>query len=256
MTTLLPGLDRARIVRTATFDQLDSLVDFVVPRHGIVVVDGQIGVGKTVVTDYLANDHPQPVAIVTLPPRQSSRDIVRWLHRTICDGDDSDELAERDIQDDLTERLREPHTIIIRNVQRLTTEAAGQLEWLHSHPDTNWTLLLEGGPGTTRAVQRDPLLGHRVSGHVTVPTLGERTLLDALQAMHPLFLSAQAELLLEIDAKACHGVIRNWARFLQISLHLRDQVIERGGAPPTVDRRFARAVLQQLPATPPPKKKA
>lgn len=256
MTTHLPGVEGARIVRTRSFDELDELAEFALPRHGIIVVDGLLGVGKTVLTDHFVNDHPQPVAVIALPPRQSSRDIVRWLHRTVCDGDDSDELPERDIPDDLVDRLHHPHTVVVRNIQRLTTEAAGQIEWLHSHPNTNWTLVLEGGPGTTKAVQRDPLLGHRIAGHLTVPTLSDRGLLDVLQALYPVLLSTSPELLLEIDARACHGVLRNWTRFLQVALHLRDQVLERGGAPPVIDRRFARAVLQKLPATPPPKKKS
>lgn len=240
--------DAPRIVRTPAFDRLDEHITFALARHGIVTVHGSLGVGKTVLTEHLAADHPQPIATVILPPRQSSRDLVRWLHRALCEGDDSDDLVERDLQDDLVERLDRPHTVIVRDAQRLTSEAAGQLEWLHSHRRTQLTLILEGGPGTPKSVNRDPQLGARVDRSLTVAPLKDKDLFQALHGIHPMFLSAEVDLLRTIDHKVCHGVLRHWASFLAGALHLRAQVEARTGHRPALDATLARAVLQHLPA--------
>src|SRR5690606_29798518 len=133
MVRLLAGLTDTRVVRTAAFDDLASAAAFIVPRAEVLVVQGEPGVGKTVLTDDFAEHATLPVTTIDLPPRQSSRDIVRALHQAIVVGDDDGLLPERDLQDDLIIALTEPRIVIVRNVQRLSTEAAGQIEWLHSH---------------------------------------------------------------------------------------------------------------------------
>lgn len=249
MSPLLAGLDEVTVVRTPVFDRLEEIADFVVPRTEVLVVDGDHGVGKTVLVDDVVSRHPLPATVVRLPPRQSSRDVVRSLHREIASGSDTDELTERDLQDDLVRLLAEPQIIVVRDAHRLSTEGAGQLEWLHIHPTAEWTLILEGGPGTAAAIQRDAQLRGRIASTLTVPILKDRQLLDTLQRMHPLFLGADTDLLTEIDKRVCHGVLRHWARFLQVAVHIHERAVTNGHHPPVLDRPFAKAVLAALPTT-------
>lgn len=248
MTTLLSGLGDARLVRTPAFDDLDNAAEFVVPRAEILIIEGDGGVGKTVLTDDFSTRQTLPVSIIELPPRQSSRDIVRWIHEAVCTGTDSEELTERDIQDDLTQVLSKPRIVIVRNAHRLSIEAAGQLEWLHSHRATSFSLIIEGGNGTINAVEREALLRGRIASTVRVHPLQGRDLLDALRAMHVMFLGADSDLLIEIDNRVCHGVIRHWSRFLQVAIHLRDRAAANGKDAPVLDRAFAKAVLASLPS--------
>jgi len=249
MTTLLAGLGDARLVRTPAFDDLAAAADFVVPRSEILVIEGDGGVGKTVLTDEFASRQTLPVSIVELPPRQSSRDMVRWIHAAVSADNDSDELTERDIQDDLTRILSAPRIVIIRNAHRFSIEAAGQVEWLHSHRATSFSLIIEGGKGTVTAVEREALLRGRIASTIKVQPLQGRHLLDALQNMHEMFLGADSDLLIEIDTRVCHGVLRHWSRFLQVAVHLRDRAIANGKEAPVLDRTFAKAVLAFLPGT-------
>lgn len=247
MTTLLSGLSDARLVRTPAFDDLDRAADFVIARSEILVVEGDSGVGKTVLTEDFSTRQALPVSVIELPPRQSSRDMVRWIHEAVSCGNDSDALTERDIQDDLTRILSVPRIVIIRNAHRLSIEAAGQIEWLHSHRATSFTLIIEGGKGTANAIEREALLRGRIASTVRVLPLKGHHLLDALHSMHQMFLGAETDLLTEIDTRVCHGVIRQWARILQIAIHLQERAVANGKTAPVLDRTFAKAVLASLP---------
>ncbi|MEY2711038.1 MAG: hypothetical protein RL487_821 [Actinomycetota bacterium] len=248
MAPFLAGLEEAHLVRTPAFDELDNAADFVVARSEILVLDGDGGVGKTVLTDDFATRQAVPVSIIELPPRQTSREMVRWMHQAVCSETDSDELSERDIQDALLRMLTEPRIVIVRNAHRLSVEASGQLEWLHSHRATSFSLVIEGGMGTVNAIEREALLRGRVASTIRVLPLQGQELLRTLQAMHTLFLGADTDLLTEIDTRVCHGIIRNWARILQSALHLQQRAVANGKAAPVLDRAFAKVVLAELPS--------
>ncbi|MDA8063874.1 MAG: ATP-binding protein [Actinomycetota bacterium] len=249
MTPSPPNLDGARIVRTSAFDELDDVGAFVVAHSEVLVVDGDHGVGKrTLISDW-AGRQTVPVASVSLPPRQSSRDIARLIHAAVTRDAESDEMTERDLQDDLVTLLSSPGILVIRNAHRLSGEAAGQLEWLHSAAAGGRALVIEGGPGTATAIERDALLRGSVACTLTVQPLKGRELLDVLQQMHMLFLGAEPDLLVEIDTRVCHGLLLHWARFLQVALRLRQRAVSNGRSAPVLDRKFAKAVLAGMPAT-------
>ncbi len=247
MADLHQDLEEARVVRTKAFDRLDEAGEFVVPRAEILVVDGDPGVGKTTLTDDWANRQTMPVTTVSLPPKQSSRDIVRMLHAAVMAGTEADDLPERDLQDDLTRLLGTPRVVVVRNAHRLSTEAAGQLEWLHSTPSAAWALVLEGGPGTAAAVERDALLRGRIARSLTVPALKGDELLRTLQGTHSLFLGADIDLLVEIDVRVCRGVLRHWALILRTAQFLQQRALQNGREAPVLDRTFAKAIVAQLP---------
>jgi tRNA A37 threonylcarbamoyladenosine biosynthesis protein TsaE len=248
MAALLTRLDGARLVKTAAFAELDDLGAFVVDHNEILVVDGDHGVGKTTLVDDWARRQSVPASTIVLPPKQSSRDIVRMAHTALTSGNEADELTERDIQDDLASLLAEPGILVIRNAHRLSAEAAGQLECLHTAARGH-AFVFEGGPGTGAAVERDALLRGAVAATLTVKPLKAPELLPALQHLHLLFLGAETDLLVEIDTRVCRGVLAHWARFLQVALDLRQRALANGREEPVLDRRFAKAVLARMPST-------
>jgi hypothetical protein len=245
--TANPLAPQMRIVPTPAFAAIADAAALVVPDNGIAVVYGEHGVGKrTALTAYLQRQ-PLPVVRLAMPPDQSSRDIVRWLHAAVIVDDD---LPERDLQDDLSSALAaEPRIVVIEHADRLSAKAAGQLQWLHARPDHRWPLFLLGGPSTVTAVNRDPLLTGQVCATVAVRPLKGDQLIRVLQDSHQMLLGAGPDLLALIDRVACHGVLQRWARFLQHALHLREKLIAAGRDAPVLTHDFARAVLRSLPDT-------
>jgi DNA transposition AAA+ family ATPase len=243
----LTGTQEAGIVPTPAFTAIEKMADLVVPRREIALIHGPHFTGKrTALWTYL-NSQSLAVTRVALAGGESNRKLLALLHDQIIAPDD---LPARDLQDDLVEALREqPRIVVVENAHRLSAEAAAQIEWLHGRDAQQAAYFLVGGPDTAKAVGKDPLLWASICSTVEVTPLTGEDLFRTLQSMHALFLGAGTELLAEIDSKVCHGVIGHWARFLQHALHLRDQIVANGNDQPVLNRKFARAVIQTMPAT-------
>jgi DNA transposition AAA+ family ATPase len=246
--TMLAGLEETAVVRTPAFDQIRSAADFVVPRHEMALIYGDHGVGKrTALADYLDNQ-PLPVTELDLPPTPTSKLVAQRLHSAVLGADE--ELPERIMQDDLIEALSErPRIVVVHRVHRLTAEAAGQLEYLLCRPTGKAAVFLVGGTNALKAVGRDALLADAIAATVSVERLTGDDLTKALQSMHIMLLGAGNELLTAIDSTACHGLMLNWARFLQHALDLREKAVSKGKVAPVLDLKFARAVMHSLPRT-------
>jgi hypothetical protein len=248
VTSLLaPGLEgEATIVRTAVFAQVADRLAFTIAHRATMVVAGEHGTGKRVALLTCLAAQPVPYLVVPVPPAPSPKDMVRLLYGAVHQN--RDVFALRDMQDELTDTLcGEPLVIVIDGAHRLTAQAAGQLHYLHARPGATWTLLLLGGPDTARIIATDANLRGDVLAAVAVEPLKGEDLLYAVRAMHQLFNMADEELLKIIDTKLCGGLLKNWARFLQIALDLRDRAIGAGRDTPVLDVDFARAVTMLMP---------
>ncbi len=243
----LAGLDEARTVRTPAFQRVADTAALVVPRHEIALVHGPHSTGKrTALRSWLAGQD-LPVARVTLAGTESGRKLLQLLHDQVIAPDD---LPERDLQDDLVEALAaQPRIVVIEHTERLTAEAAGQLEWLHGRPGQQAAWFLVGGPQAAKAIGKDPLLWDAICATVEVSPLKGEDLFRALQGMHDLFLGAGTDLLVEIDDRVCHGILGRWSRVLQHAIHLRDRLVANGYDRPVLNRTFTKAVLASMPAT-------
>jgi hypothetical protein len=244
--TTLAGTEEVQLVSTPAVVNVSRAAEFVVPRHEVLVVHGAYGTGKATAVHAYLDHQPLPVTWLDMLPNQSARDLVRRLHDQVLNPEI---LSERDRQDDLVEALRQDRIVVVRHAHRLSSEAAGMLQWLHARPAHAWTMVLIGGPQTGKAIALDPLLRGAVASTVEVKPLNGTELMDALQSMHPMLLGAGTELLSEIDSRVCHGLLGDWARFLQHAIHLRDRITARGDDPPVLDRHFAKAVLAAMPTT-------
>jgi hypothetical protein len=244
--TTLPGTEEVKLVSIRAVVNVHRAAEFVVPRHEVLVVHGAYGTGKATAVHAYLDHQPLPVTWLDMLPNQSARDLVRRLHDQVLNPEI---LSERDRQDDLVEALQQDRIVVVRHAHRLSSEAAGMLQWLHARPAHAWTMVLVGGPPTGKAIALDPLLRGAVASTVEVKPLNGRELMDALQSMHPLLLGAGTELLSEIDSRVCHGLLGHWGRFLQHAIHLRDVITALRGDPPVLDRDLAKAVLADMPTT-------
>lgn len=244
---LLPGLDgEARIVRTRVFTTIADRLAFTIAHHGTLVVAGHHGTGKRLATLTCLAEQPLPHVVVPLTPAPTDHQIVRLLHQAIHHDRDGSDLAA--MQDDLADTLAEqPRIVVIDHADELTVKAAGQLQYLHARPGAAWTLLLLGGPGTSRAVAASARLTGDVLATVEVHPLTGDELITAVRGMHQLFAMADQPLLQLIDRDLCHGLLKQWARFLQIALSLRERAVHAGKQAPVLDVTLARAVTTLMP---------
>lgn len=238
-----------KVQATPAVREVALTADYVLPRREVMVVHGGLGTGRTTAVKAHLESQLLPWHQIDLPPSQSSIKINSWLYRQIATKAD---LPLRDLQDDLVEALSEQDRIVvIRHAERLTNEAAGQLQWLHAHPDTRFAMILIGDEAVGLAVQRDPLLAHAVTGTVHVKPLTDRVLLRVLQGLHPMFLNADPALLTAIDAQVCHGNLSRWVKLHDRARWLseHDPAAPLGGHP-HLDKRLAQAAIASLPKLP------
>lgn len=238
-----------RTLRTPATAEVHNTASYVIPRQEAMLVHGALGTGRfTAVATYLRSQ-ARPWCQIDLPPNQNAIKINTWLYRKIAADAD---LPLRDLQDDLVEALAEQDRIIVvRHAERLTNEAAGQVQWLHAHPQTRFAMILIGDDNVGHALQRDPLLAHAITGVVHVKALSGTDLLRVLQGLHPLLLNAEPALLTAIDGQVCHGNLDRWTKFLDRALWLaqRDPAAPVGGHS-ALDKRLAQATLASLPKVP------
>lgn len=239
--------DGANMVTLPAVDKIADSVTLAARYGHAVVVHGPFGTGKYTATRMALDKlHLVPIEL-DLEPGMSSKAVVRRLHTALIGHDD---VAERDLQDDVIEALAaDTRPVLVRHCDRLTREASGQLHWLHAHPDVAFPLLLVGGPSTGRALRAEAHLAGAVVQTIEVAPLADRELLDAVQSLHPLLLGAGAELLTALDKQVCRGLIRNWVTFLTVALHQRDKIIASGARAPVLGRELAVVTVQAMPTT-------
>lgn len=248
MNITVPDLPGARLVDTPACKRIATSAGFVVPDGQVCLIHGPVGTGKaTALRRYLATQD-LPVTWIDLPATFSTKELISWLYDDVAGY--PDDLPVRDLQDDLVRALaQQQRIVVVRYADRLTKEAAGQLQWLHDRPGASWSLFLVGSPGTPETVQRDALLRGCIAQTVQVTPLRGRDLLTALGGIHPLLLGAGSELLTEIDAQVCHGLLSHWARFLHVALTVSARAVAAGHDAPVLDRKLAKATLSLMPTT-------
>lgn len=241
--------NQVEIVATPATEIVQQSLRFVIEDAGIALVHGAVGIGKRTAVDLALRDEPLAVTKIDLPVSYTAKELVRWLHGLISAPNDLDDLPIRDLQDDLVQMLNtHPRVVVVRNVERLSREAAAHLQWLHDHPGANWPLILVGAPQSLRTVERDALLRCRITQTVHMKPLVSSDLVKTLQSMHPLLFGPGADLLLEIDTRVCHGILANWMHFLKIAFHIRDRAVAAGREAPLLDRTLAKAVISNMPS--------
>ncbi|WP_141014464.1 AAA family ATPase [Nocardioides sambongensis] len=253
--------DGRRLVATPAVKDVRQTAGYVIPRAEGMLVHGPIGTGRSTAVKAYLQEQALPWHWLDLSPGLSAKQLDTRLLRQVA-TDDVD-LPQRDVQDDLVDALAaQPRILVIRHAERLTTEAAGELQWLHDRPDAAWSLILIGNETVGTAIHRDPLLANAITGTVRVGPLKDRNLLSTLQSLHPLFLTADPQLLIRIDDKVCHGNLGHWTRFLDRALALHHQhQAQHTALPdsldndhPRLDVPLAKATLQALRQLPQPRR--
>jgi len=244
MTLTYRQIEGARLAETSTLHVIEDAVSYVVSSGHIGLISGPVGVGKSTSLRAALRTCPVSPVWLPIPPAYSPRDLVGWLHSRVV-GPDLSGLYQRDLQDDLvTELTANPRPIVIANAERLTKEAAGQLEWIHSL-SPGWPLFLVGITGTRERIWTEPHLRAQISCDIEVRPLSKDEVLRVLPGIHDIFFTASRQLILELD---CHfeGNLGSWMRFLHSCLAIIRLARSRGLQVHDLDSELAKAALHQL----------
>lgn len=237
----------ARLIRTPAFNDIADAADLVVPDFETAVIHGRAGTGKYTAAVTVLGERAEPLIEVDLEPGMSSKDLARRLYRAVVGHDD---ISERDLQDDLVRALAaQPRIVLVRRADRLTREAAGQLQWLHARPGRRWALFLLGGPGTGEAIAREAHLRGSVLRTIEVQPLHGAAGLHLIQQLHPLLRDAKPNLVKQVDDHVCHGVLRHWHIFLRIAQQIARQAEAVGNPCAVLTEDLAQATVSKLPST-------
>lgn len=244
MTLTCLQIEGARLADTSARHVIGDAVNYVLPSGQIGLITGPVGVGKSTSLRSALEVYPTNPAWLSIPPAYSPRDLVGWLHSRVM-GPDLTDLPQRDLQDDLINELSSnPRPIVITHAERLTKEAAGQLEWLHSL-SPGWPLFLVGIAGTRERIGTEPHLQAQISCDIEVRSLNKDELLRVLPAIHDIFFTASRQLIVELDSHF-KGNLGSWMRFLHSCLAINELAKSRGLHAHELDAELAKAALHQL----------
>lgn len=236
----IPG---ARLCMTPATRRLQESASYVVPNGLIACVTGQVGVGKSTALRAALQLQDTHLTWVDLPAVYSPKELIQLMYLDIV-GDPED-FPQRDLQDDLLAELATGgKTIAIANAERLTKEAAGQLEWLHS-TTPGWAMYLVGLPATSSRIATEPHLNAALIDAVGIQALSSTELYTVLPDIHDMFFSADRNLIDQID-KVLKGNLGQWMKFLHRSLHISQLAIQAGRDPLTLNADLARAALAKM----------
>lgn len=236
----------ARLARTPATRRIGESSDYVVPASQVGCITGPVGVGKSTALRAVLDRRGTRTTWVDLPAVYSPKDLIEQLYVGVV-GDPED-FPQRDLQDDLTIELAASNqVVVIGNAERLTKEAAGQLEWLHSR-SPGWAMYLVGLPETLKRIATEPHLKAALVDAVEIRPLSTTELHTVLPDIHDLFLAADRALIDGID-KHLKGNLGLWMKFLHRALHIRTLAEQAGRTVPSLDVDLARAALNGITAT-------
>lgn len=233
----VPG---ARIAVTPATRRIGESVDFVVPSSQIGCITGAAGVGKSTALRTVLDHRGTPTSWVDLPPVYTPKELIQWVYLDVV-GDPED-FPQRDLQDDLIVELADSaRVVVIGHAERLTKEAAGQLEWLHGR-SPGWSLYFVGLPAARARLATEPHLMVSLADAVEIRGLSTTELHAVLPKIHDLFLTADRSLIAGID-QTLNGNLGLWTKFLRRALHIRAQAEQAGRPVPPLNVELTRATL-------------
>lgn len=224
----LPGLDAANVVKTKAFISAEHKLSSAVSRHGIAVVSGAPGNGKSFTVDRFLRTHPvvtgRTVHWLDMPPNPAPKEVtVRLLSATAIPFNSRDTLYE------LTELLipaLDGQVVVIDEAQNLKQNALQQVRYFHDQGRAMalpWALILVGST-IDSAMSRAPELHSRVAARVEFEAMDAESLLRAVRDWHPATAALDPKLVLQVDATYGYGNWRRWGQLLSALLDLMSKL--------------------------------
>ena len=213
------------VVKTSTYHKIADLIGVVHRYTDVGAITGPSGIGKSFLTERLAQETGCETVYVSLPGKPARREALVAILKEITGKFHNSEgvVLRGELEDLLAER---PRIIIVDEVHRVDDVVLDQLSHLHSHEDAKWTLILVGAPKLADKLKRYEHLRSRCDRILSLPRLEGDELVSAVRQLHPWFAHAPQELLLEIDVQHAHGSFREWVRFLRTVADIKQETRE------------------------------
>jgi DNA transposition AAA+ family ATPase len=128
------------------------------------------------------------------------------------------------LQDVLVDQRRgKPLVLVFDEAQRLNSECAEYLRYLHDPQNTSFAMVLAGGNGCWETIRREPMLHSRVHEPVFFKPLSDQAVLEMLPNYHAIYQHAGPDLLLWVNEERCQGILRHWSAFTASAAQLLEQ---------------------------------
>jgi DNA transposition AAA+ family ATPase len=205
------------IIETEGLLIAEHTLRYVVAHRQLGALTGVAGTGKTFALQVLLRERTDiRVVWIEVQVKATMLSIARALALELLGEVPRGSRHELSyyLQDALVDQPGEvPLVLVFDEAQRLNNECAEYLRYLHDPHDTRFAMLLAGGNGCWETIRREPMLHSRVHEPVFFKPLSESALLQMLPNYHAMYEHTDPELLLEIDQRRCHGILRHWSAF-------------------------------------------
>lgn len=207
------ALSDAALLQTNSLLLVARAIDDCVDAHAMGVVHGVAGVGKTFSLEHHLAQRPE---IETVWVDSVQRPTMRRLAQELMFGLTGAKPpgGRTDMLDELVALLSDkPRLVIIDEAQRLNHECIDFFRYLHDRRQTEFALILAGGNNCWEVLSREPMLRSRVWRRVHIRPMTEQAVLQHIPGYHSIYDGIDLELLLWINERFAHGVLRDWAAF-------------------------------------------
>ena len=228
----------ASLIRTTSFQLVQEQGLVVFKNHGMLVVEGISGAGKTVSVEYLLSTLPAECVTLHLGNLARGNEVATDLAELL----DAEKLGTsgKALRKALKRALKGRNVVIfVDEADRLNADGLRCLRYLWDQPGRTWCLILVGRD-FDRAFDLVPEIANRQRRYAPFDKLTGEPLIKALKNLHPLFANTNESVLTEIDASSCHGVLVSWTIVLEALLE--DGADHKVG----FDIEFARPVLAKV----------
>jgi AAA domain len=226
------------LVRTVSFQLVQELGVVVHKIHGMLVVEGASGAGKSTAIEHLLSTLPAECVVLHLGNLARGNEVATELAELL--GAESLGTSGKALRKALKRALKGRNVVIfVDEADRLNADGLRCLRYLWDQPGRTWCLIL-AGRDFDRAFALVPEIGNRQGRYAPFDPLSGPSLVKALQSLHPLFANTGESVLKEIDASSCHGLLVSWTIVLAA-------LLSEGADPETgFDIEFARPVLAKI----------
>jgi len=220
----LPSLQNtgAQYVTNGLVQEAMARLDETVTEGGIMILGGNNGLGKSVAAriscDYVAKQRGVPVLRIEATPPTQTHKITAILANHF--GIEIDGTKMWLVAEDVGAALEQADLVLsVEEAGYLSQEALGMLRGWHDLAEARWTLQLVGSDQLIKRLRRhQPELLSRSARRIFVTPMGEAQSVAFARALHPRFAGTDLTLLERAHNRHCHGVHREWAKFLAACL--------------------------------------
>ena len=186
--------------------------------HGIVAVDGPVGVGKSFAVDLAAKDVGQPVFWLDMPDRPKGKETTARILQLLTGRHTNVRLPEYALLNDVLDLLAgRSCLLIVDEAQNLNQSSLRQIRYLHEQPESCFTLVLVGF-GVRQVLElHTPELADRVRRWVQGRPIPLEAVGKAVRAYHPIFAATEPAVIDRLYQSA-GGTLRHGGLILEAAL--------------------------------------